>query len=210
MQMMRYQNVLVKCLACLLALLISGCAGSTDQSPSPETSSPEASPSPSETVEPSEEQSTAKEGRAPTPQRVKQFIGDALQSNAEVTPADVERRLGAPESIEAKPIENEHDPSQTDTLRTLVYEGLQVEFYDVSGSGKQMLRRITLTGDQYTGPRGLHPGISQAAVKDTMGAPSRTEQDRLIYEAGDPTPTFTIVHFNGDAAARIEWSFYVD
>ena len=187
-----------KCLACLLVLLIGGCAGTTDQSPSP-----------SEEQEAVEERNTT-EQKNPTPQRVKQFIGDALQPSIEITPAGVERRLGAPESVEKEPIENEHDPSQTDTLRTLVYEGLQVEFYDVSGSGKQMLRHITLTGEQYAGPRGLHPGISRAAVKDTLGPPSRTKQDQFIYEAGEPTPTFTIVHFEGDAATRIEWAFYVD
>ena len=207
---MRYRDGFVKCLACLLIVLAGGCAGSTDQAPPPGASSP-----PPATVEPSEEREAAEERKAPeekapTPQRVKQFIGDALQSNAEVTPADVERRLGTPESVETEPTENRHDPSQTDTLRTLVYEGLQVEFYDVSGSNKQMLRHIALTGEQYAGPRGLHPGISRAAVKDTLGSPSRTEQNQFIYEAGEPTPTFTIVHFEGDAAARIEWSFYVD
>lgn len=122
-------------------------------------------------------------------------------------------RLGGPERIETEPIENRHVPGQIDTLRTLVFDGLAVEVYAVA-DGKELLQEIRVTGPGYATADGLGVGSARSAVRDVLGAPVRTEGDRVTYEMpdspDDPTPVELHIRYDGDRVAAMTWSYYVD
>lgn len=122
-------------------------------------------------------------------------------------------RLGEPRSVEAEPVENRHVPGQIDTLRTLTWEGLAVQVYAVA-DGKELLQEIRVTGPGYETAEGLSVGSSRSAVREALGAPIRTEGDTVTYglpeSPNDPTPVELHVRYEGDRAAAMTWSYYVD
>lgn len=122
-------------------------------------------------------------------------------------------RLGEPRRVETEPVENRHVPGQTDTLRTLVFDGLAVEVYAVA-DGKELLQEIRVTGEGYETADGLGVGSTRAAVRDVLGEPVRTEGDTVTYEepetSDDPTPVELHVRYDGDRVAAMTWSYYVD
>ncbi len=120
-------------------------------------------------------------------------------------------RLDAPRRIETEPVENRHVPGQIDTLRTYLYDGLQLQFYDVSGSAKLLATHLRVTGDGYAAPSGLRVGLPPDSVRRMIGpADRRTGDGAFVYEQGDVTPTLLYVYFSEDAVSKLEWSFYVD
>src|SRR5690606_38820778 len=58
-------------------------------------------------------------------------LAEILGPSAEA--AALHDRLNEPARVETEAVENRHVPSQTDTLRTLVYDGLAPTFYEVTG-----------------------------------------------------------------------------
>ena len=48
-------------------------------------------------------------------------------------------RLNDPLRVDEAPRPNRHDPSQTDTVRTLYYDGMEIGIYDVSASGQRLV-----------------------------------------------------------------------
>lgn len=122
-------------------------------------------------------------------------------------------RLGDPRRVEAEPVQNRHDPAQTDTLRTYVYDGLELDVYAVTG-GKELLQEVRVTGGGFETAEGLGVGSTRAAVRDVLGEPARTDGDTLTYERTDspedPTPTTLDVRLDGDRVAAMTWQLYVD
>lgn len=122
-------------------------------------------------------------------------------------------RLGEPQRVTREPVENRHVPGQTDTLRTLVFDGLEMEVYAVTG-GKEILQEVRVTGEGYETAEGLGVGSSRAAVRDVLGTPARTEGATVTYEIAsgpdDPTSTQLHIRYDGDRVASMVWSYYVD
>lgn len=122
--------------------------------------------------------------------------------------------MNPPLDVDREPVQNRHDPTQTDTLRTLHYGGLRVEVYEVAATGKEIIRAIEVTSDAYRTEAGLTVGSTRAAVREALGAPARTEGDTFVYEryddARDPTPTTLRIRFDGDRVAAMTWHYYVD
>ena len=123
--------------------------------------------------------------------------------------------LRAPRQRRAAPVENRHDPAQTDTVHTLVYDGLTIEAYDVTG-GPTLIQRVAVTGGGYGTADGLAVGEDRAEIESVLGAPVATDGDRVAYESGgEPTPTRVEVVYEPDAdgvlrASEIVWLPYVD
>jgi hypothetical protein len=187
---------------CLLTLAMSACASSRETAPPPELDAPDQGhPAPPTDDEPA----------APTPSAAKQFIADVVSDTVSLSIRDVRRRLGPPVRTTAEPIVNRHDTTQTDTLRTLAYDSLEVQFYDVTRSGKQLPTYLAFWGERYEGPQGLSAGLSHDSVRGVLGEPARRENGDLVFQVGsEPTPTALTVTFEDDAATRFQWSFYVD
>lgn len=122
-------------------------------------------------------------------------------------------RLREPQRVEAAPIENRHVEGQTDTLRTLHYDGLTLEVYAVA-DGKEILQELRVTGEGYETAEGIGVGSTREAVRRALGEPVRSGGDTLTYETAtspdDPTPTTLTVRFDGDRVAALTWTYYVD
>lgn len=123
--------------------------------------------------------------------------------------------LPAPASRAVEAVENRHDPAVTDTVRILRWPGLTVEVYHATTSGREMIRSVEVTGEDYRTGRGLRVGMSRSDVAGIVGSPVRTRDGGVVYELRegehDPTPTFLTVHYaGGGRVERLAWSFYID
>ena len=126
-------------------------------------------------------------------------------------------RLSAPLREETEAVPNRHVPGQTDTLRTLHYDGLALQFYEVAG-GPAFLQAVAVTGGVYETAEGLGVGSTRDAVEavytHSTGVEPTDEGNVVTYERtdgpDDPTPTTLEVRYEGDDVAAMTWRFYVD
>jgi hypothetical protein len=200
--------VLVSCSVVMIGL--SACSSAKDAAspsgasgpagagtPAPRSSSPAAADAPP--------------ADAPPPRDVvAQIIREALRTDGSVSYDELVRRLGPPLRTRATPTANAYQPDQTDTLRTLVYRGLEALVYDVSASRKTFLIRFSLLTDRYATPEGLRVGDPSRRAIDLLGAPTRRNPagDEWIYSESDAMPTAMVVTVQDQTITRIEWEFY--
>ena len=122
-------------------------------------------------------------------------------------------RLDPPRRTNVEAVANRHVPGQVDTVRTLFYDGLRLEVYEVSGSGA-FVQEVEVTGPGYTTAEGVGLGTSRDAVEAAYGPALHTEGDATTYQIGtgadDPAPTMLTVRFKGNVVAALEWALYVD
>jgi len=122
-------------------------------------------------------------------------------------------RLDEPRRIETEAVENRHVPGQVDTLRTYVYDGLALTVYDVAGGGA-LLQEVRVTDEGYTTAGGLGVGSRREAIEaaypNSVGAEGGTVTYERAASPDDPTPETLRVRYDGDRAAELVWSFYVD
>lgn len=119
-------------------------------------------------------------------------------------------RLNQPRRVERTPEPNRHDPSQTDTIRTLHYDGLDIEIYEVSASGKELASRLAVTGSGYETADGLHVGSTREQVEEALGEPTEVDDGALVYESDDVTPTTLRFDMEGSRVSAMSWFFYLD
>jgi hypothetical protein len=141
---------------------------------------------------------------------VSRLIQEALQSDGSISYNTLLDRLGAPSSVETEPVPNQYVQGQIDTLRTLVYSGIEALVYDVTNEAKTFLVRLSLSSTQYTTPEGLRVGLSEQQVIDEVGPPTRRDASRgeLIYQETEPTPTSMVVRVRNGRVVQIDWEFY--
>jgi hypothetical protein len=123
-------------------------------------------------------------------------------------------RLNAPRRAEAEAFPNRHVPEQVDTLRTLHYDGLTLEFYEVTG-GPAFLQTVDVTGGVYETAEGLGVGSTREEVEavytHSTSAEPTDEGHVVTYERADgPAPLTLEVRYVGDEVAAMTWRFYVD
>lgn len=200
---------LVLVLICQVALSLGTGACSSAESTRPE---PNERPSSSETktVEPTEPEENPREKTGPPTDVVSQLIRTALKSDGSLSYESLIRRLGAPQRVEKVPVANQYVDGQIDTLRTLVYPGVEALVYDVTTEQKTFLVRLSLSSTRYTTPEGLSVGLSEEQVLDQLGPPTRRNSGNgeLIYEETEPTPTSMVVKIHNGRVSRIDWEFY--
>lgn len=141
---------------------------------------------------------------------VSQLIQEALRSEGNVSYETLIQRLGTPETVETEPVANQYVQGQTDTLRTLVYTGIEALVYDVTDEAKTFLVRLSLSSTQYATPEGIHVGLSEERILDELGPPTRrnASQGELIYQESEPTPTSMVVRVRNGQVVQIDWEFY--
>lgn len=157
-------------------LLVSACGGST------ETTAPQ--------------QATTADVNA--------FLKEALETALAPGYDDLIARLGPPVRVKAEPMAGTA-ASQQDTLRTMIYYGLEVVFHE--GAAPSRLARLALTDARHTSPEGLRVGYAESEVVSTLGPPTRRESTLLVYEKETPQPCTLMVFLERRAISRMEWRF---
>ena len=124
--------------------------------------------------------------------------------------------LRPPRSTRAEPVANRYVAGQVDTVRTHVYDGLQIEAYEVAG-GPTFVQAVTVTGDGYGTASGLAVGEARDHLEAVLGPPVREGgAGGVVYETGDgATPTAVEVRYEPDEAgtpraSEITWRPYLD
>ena len=123
--------------------------------------------------------------------------------------------LPEPQAVRAEPTANRYVEGQTDTVRTLAYDGVEIEAYEVAG-GRMFVQRVAVTSPAYETSSGLAVGRTRSAIESVLGVPMREDGAVAVYETGEgPTPTTVEVRYETGAdgperAARITWRPYVD
>ena len=150
------------------------------------------------------------EEAGPPSDAVSRVIQDALRSDGRLSYDALLRRLGSPRVVQTEPVANQYVRGQTDTLRTLVYTGLEALVYDVTDDSKSFLVRLSVSSTQYTSPEGVRVGLSEERVLDQIGPPTRRNASRgeWIYQESDTTPTSMVVRIRDDRVVQIDWEFY--
>jgi hypothetical protein len=141
---------------------------------------------------------------------VSQVIQDALRSDGSLTYEALLRRLGAPRAVQTEPVPNRYVQNQVDTLRTLVYTGMEALVYDVTNDPKTFLVRLSLSSTQYTTPEGVRVGLPEERLLEQIGPPTRRNaaQGEWIYQESGPTPTSMVVRVRDGRVVQIDWEFY--
>jgi hypothetical protein len=121
------------------------------------------------------------------------------------------QQLGRPQRVETETVANQYVEDQTDTLRTLVYGGIEAIVYDVANESKSFLVRLSLSTARYTTPNGLRVGLKKERVIELLGPPTRhdTSAGELVYQETTPKPTSMLIQLRDDRVTRIDWEFSV-
>lgn len=173
------------------------------------TQGPSNAPSPSANSAETDRADPA-EDAGPPPDVVSQLIEEALQSDGSISYRALVDQLGSPRQVETEPVANQYVPDQTDTLRTLIYQGVEALMYDVTDAPKTFLVRLSLLSARYATPEGLRVGMEEKRVLAKVGTPTRRNAStgELIYQETEPTPTSMVLHVQAGEVTRIDWEFY--
>jgi hypothetical protein len=188
-----------------LGLITGACSSAETTQPEAGASSTR-TPAGSDVEEPEVRRSTP----GPPSDVVSQLIQTALHTDGSVSYGTLVRRLGAPRRVEAEPIANQYVRGQVDTLRTLVYSGVEALVYDVTGDPKAFLVRLSLSDPRYATPEGLRVGFSEERVVEKIGPPTRRNDaaGELIYQETEATPISMVVRIQDGRVVQIDWEFY--
>lgn len=185
------------------SLVLGACSSSESARPRSESIVPSPDVSAIEPPEPTTE-------TGPPSDAVSRVIQEALRSDGSLSYEALLRRLGAPRTIQTEPVPNRYVQGQTDTLRTLVYTGMEALVYDVTNDPKTFLVRLSLSSTQYTTPEGVRVGLREERLLEQLGPPTRRNASRgeWIYQESGPTPTSMVVRLRDSRVVRIDWEFY--
>ena len=185
------------------SLVLGACSSSESTRPRAEGIGPPPDVSAVGVPEPTEE-------TGPPSNAVSQVIQDALRSDGSLSYEALLRRLGAPQTIQTEPVSNQYVQNQVDTLRTLVYTGMEALVYDITNDPKTFLVRLSLSSTQYTTPEGVRVGLPEERLLEQLGPPTRRNPSRgeWIYQESGPTPTSMVVRMREGRVVRIDWEFY--
>jgi len=90
--------------------------------------------------------------------------------------------LGEPDSVEARPVTNLHDPAVTDSVVTLHYPGLVAEIYRASYDGRELLSALSISDARYLRPESpLEVGMDEHEVRLLLGEPASADGEVLDY-----------------------------
>lgn len=128
--------------------------------------------------------------------------------------SDITARLGVPDSVRAMTVSNRHDPTVTDSVFTLFYDGIAAVVYRAGYDGKEILAAVEISDGRHLpedAPFGI--GASAAEVVALLGEPDSAAADLLEFTceecmiAGHETVRFAL---RGGRVTRIELQYWID
>ena len=125
------------------------------------------------------------------------------------------QRIGRPERTTTETEPNRHDPSVTDTIRTLHYDELTFTFLEAGGSGREFLLEVDASGRRPQLP-GLAIGRSvRGDITAALGEPQRVDTIAdtlaLVYATTGPGAENIVALLTvDDTLRRVRWAPYVD
>ena len=140
-----------------------------------------------------------------TSAEVTAFVQEALEAVPALGYDDLVARLGPPARIRAEPVTGTNATSAQDTLRTLIYYGLEVALHESEAPSR--LTQVAFTDARYTSPEGLRVGYAESEVVSLLGLPTRREPTLLVYEKESPQHCVLMVFLEQRAISRMEWRF---
>lgn len=130
------------------------------------------------------------------------------------TRAELATRLGPPDSVNARTVENRHDPTVTDSVLTVYYPGLTAEIYRAGYDGREIIASLQITADAHLQPASpVRMGATPDAVRSALGAPSSATDSVLEYVCDECLVSgHEIVRFilGQGAVRRIHVQYWVD
>lgn len=130
--------------------------------------------------------------------------------------------LPTPRDRDARAIVNRHDPSVTDELAWLRFDGMSIAVYHANATGDRFPVAVTLDAAGRSSANGLRVGLDRAGVRAVLGAPTSTA-DGAGHGAADGAGTWHYdvfearsapyavgITFVDDTVAEITWSAYLD
>lgn len=197
----------------IVLLLIAACEPAPQGSDSDTTAvvtSPDAGADESAAGGPaSGEGANRKDGDSDPGVALQTILDGAFQRDPQTQDLTVLDELNEPSRVDVETRPNRHVRGQTDTLRTLRYDGLDLTVYHVS-DGKEILQTVSVTDERFRTDRGLHVGMSRGAIEATLGQPTRRSGNEYVYDLGGQLPTMLHVAFSTDIVSRLEWKYPVD
>jgi hypothetical protein len=98
------------------------------------------------------------------------------------TRAALQAKLGDPDSITARPVQNRHDSTQTDSVLVAHYPGLAVEIYRVTNGGRELTSSVRITDNRYIEASSpIRIGLTQDDIANVMGPPTERTGETLVY-----------------------------
>lgn len=145
-----------------------------------------------------------------TSAEVNTFIQEVIGEASSVAASDVLERLGPPVQVNAEAVADAARTTAPDTLRTLIYYGLELSLYEPAAAATSSLWRMALTDARYTSPDGLRVGFAESQVYAVLGLPTRQEHSRYHYESTPSRPFDLTLIMERRVVSRIEWHFDVE
>lgn len=122
---------------------------------------------------------------------------------------EVVKMFGLPDEIKVKNIKNQHDPSITDVIYQLKYDGLEAVVYKASYDKREFLIGLTVSDSRYPVSKGLNIG-DPFDVEKMLGRPAKIKKTAYVYYATMEMNDEVNLHFESDKIAKIEWLLYFD
>ncbi len=140
---------------------------------------------------------------APAPTMgVTDFLAAALRGAPDLSYGALVERLGPPVRVKVAAAPG---AGQTDTLRTAIYYGLEVDLHEATAPPASRLARLALTDARYVAPNGLRVGYAYEHVLRLLGRPTKQTATELFYEQTDPRPHVLVLFLEHRAVSLIEW-----
>jgi hypothetical protein len=153
----------------------------------------------------------SREGALPPPVALDDLLARAYEQTPDGRLALLEP-LGRPLRNWGKPTPNRHVAGQVDTLRTLVYEGLEVQVYETADE-RELLQTLRVTSPRYRTAEGLTVGSPREDVHAALGAPEGVEAGQDTFAIGsdpDGPPLDLVVEYEAGRVSALVWRFYMD
>jgi hypothetical protein len=116
------------------------------------------------------------------------------------------RSLGPLLQEEIKTAPNQHDPSQLDEFRTLIFDGLELYGWVAPAELFKPIR-VVVTTSQWQIRDDLDVGTSAARIEKALGPPTEAKGGMLRYEGETERVNFYV---RGNEIAKVEFLYYLD
>lgn len=140
-------------------------------------------------------------------EKIDGFVKSGLEFFFGSTRESIENALGTPIKTKYEEHQNRHDPSKTDVIHELYYEGLYFQIYSVTEYNKDILLVVSLSNDAYPVQFGLNINSSRDKVRAVLGKPDTASDEMYRYFASEYVMGLVEFTFKGNNVTSIRWTF---